>query len=292
MSIINQISIRSVMNEDLSEVFPMIDKENWDWTLPEIEQLFTLNQEHSVVAVLSNKIIGLLFALKKGRFASWTHFIVKDEFRGQGIGTILMNHVFDDLKKAGVNIVDIIAVNKFVPLYKKAGFEVLEDLQLYSKNNTRSVSKSQNNGVEHCRIVNLKELEETGALLELEKQTGCNLDEFEGKSVFGTLSPVIGFYKESKLEGILYTHVSAYGVDIGPWVIQDINIEKVKMMLHFAENLFKQKVISLSVSSKNSIITNLVIAEGFDYVEKMTHMVLGGGLKSTYSKALVSVGKF
>ncbi len=292
MTGLNQIKIRKVLDEDLPEVFPMIDKEDWYWTMPEMEQLFKTDKKHSIVAILNNEIIGLLFAIKRGCFASWTHFIVKEEYRGIGVGAILMKHTVDDLKTVGVDVIDIIAIDKFVPLYKKAGFEVLEDLLLYSKKITHSVSEALNRKVGYCSVISLKELEESGTLLEFEKQMELDLNEFEGKSVFGGLSPIIGYYEDNILEGIMFSHISPYGVDIGPWVIQNITPDKIRSMLHYVESLFKNKEISLSISSKNRIVEDLVKAEGFNYVEKLTHMTLCRGSESAYSNMLVSVGKF
>ncbi len=42
----------------------MIDKENWDWTLPEVERVLNTDKEHSIAAVLEGKIAGILFVLR------------------------------------------------------------------------------------------------------------------------------------------------------------------------------------------------------------------------------------
>ncbi len=103
MTLAKEIKIRKVTDDDLEDVFPMIDRENWYWTLPEVERLLKTDKRHSLVAVLNNEIAGILFVLKKGRFATWTHFIVKEKYKNlknkSGITGIPIKSIIIKLKR-------------------------------------------------------------------------------------------------------------------------------------------------------------------------------------------------
>ena len=78
------IRIRKAADKDLEDVFPMIDRQNWYWTKPEVTHVLDIGREHSIVAMLYDKIVGILFVLKNAGFATWTHLIVKEKYRGTG----------------------------------------------------------------------------------------------------------------------------------------------------------------------------------------------------------------
>ena len=52
---------------------------------------------HSLVAMRDDEIAGILFVLRNGNFATWTHLIVKENYRGMGIGSQLITRNLDEL---------------------------------------------------------------------------------------------------------------------------------------------------------------------------------------------------
>lgn len=64
MGLENKIRIRNATDKDLEDVFPMIDRENWYWTKLEVAQILNFGKDHSLVAVLQDKIVGILFVLR------------------------------------------------------------------------------------------------------------------------------------------------------------------------------------------------------------------------------------
>jgi GNAT superfamily N-acetyltransferase len=57
-----------------------------------------------------------------GNTAWLSHIIVREEFRGRGLGMALVNHLLEDLDSKGVETVSLIATEMGRPLYLKAGF--------------------------------------------------------------------------------------------------------------------------------------------------------------------------
>jgi len=292
MRLANKIKIRHVIDSDLKEVFPLIDKENWYWTLSEVEHLLKIDKTHSVVAVLNNAIVGILFVLKKGSFAIWTHFIVKDKFRNTGIGIELIKYNFDDFSKSGVDVIDIIAVSNKVNFYKNFKFNKTEDILIY-ENNTINFSgeKSESDSI-HCKRVNIKELEKNGSLETLEENTNCSLMKLTGGLVYDGVSPVIGYYEENVLKGIMLSHAVANYIDFGPWLIEDITMLKAKRMLLYSARLVKGKNISISISSENKLAKELVESAGFKLTEKLARMVRADKPISALHENLICIGKF
>jgi len=58
-----------------------------------------------------------------GRIAYITNMYTKDEFRGRGIATVLLNILVDEVKKSGCEVIKLQASVHGKPVYKKFGFK-------------------------------------------------------------------------------------------------------------------------------------------------------------------------
>ena len=242
--------------------------------------------------MLDDDIAGILFALKNNEFATWTHLIVKEHYRNAGIGELLIARNLKELSRSGVKDVDIIAVSNKVDYYKKFDFNATEEILCYERAADQAMAFGSGSASACCRAVDLHDLEETGALSMLESSTCCSLGQFTGGIVYNNTSPVVGFYEEDVLNGIMVTHLAPNDMELGPWFIQDITIHKAKQMLFYASQLVKNKNICLSISSKNQLAKDLVDSERFAFTERLTRMVRPEKAAHALSENLVSIGKF
>jgi len=292
MSLANNVRIRKASVNDLDDAFPMIDQQNWYWTKPEVASVLEKGQHHSLVAMLDDDIAGILFALKNNGYATWTHLIVKDRYQNAGIGGQLITRNLEELSRSGVNTFDIIAVSNKVDYYKKFDFSPTEEILCYEGAADQITAYESIPRSTCCRTVDLHDLEVAGALGMLEGGTSCSLGQFTGGIVYNNTSPVIGFYEEDALRGIMVTHLAPNDIELGPWLIQDITIEKAKQMLFFASGLTKNKNICLSISSGNQLVKELVESEGFVHTETLVRMVRSEKAAHALNENLVSIGKF
>lgn len=292
MNLAQEVSLRKASVSDLEDVFPMIDQQNWYWTKPEVASVLEKGQHHSLVAMLGDDIAGILFALKNNGFATWTHLIVKEHCRNAGIGGQLIARNLEALSRSGVETFDIIAVSNKVDYYKKFGFNATEEILCYERAADQIMANGSRPASACCRAVDLHDLQEAGALSMLESSTCCSLGQFTGGIVYNSTSPVIGFYEEEALRGIMVTHLTPNDIDLGPWFIQDITVEKAKQMLFYASGLAGNQNISLSISSRNRLSKELVESEGFVHTETLVRMVRSEEPAHALNDNLVSIGKF
>lgn len=147
----NNITIRKATIDDIkviqdlnNELF-LLEKENYDstlvvgWPLTETgKKYFTdLIQNHYVIVALDNKrIIGYLAGSidEKGsytevQYGEINNMLVKDEYRGYGVGKTLINNFKDYCKSNGIENLKVMASYKnrnAVEFYHKNGFEEFE----------------------------------------------------------------------------------------------------------------------------------------------------------------------
>jgi len=288
----NDICIRKATGNDLEAVFPMIDRENWYWTELEVARVLKIGKTHSLVAVRNDEIVGILFVLRNTGFATWTHFIVKEEYRGSGIGRQLIEYNLDEFGQTGVEDVDIIAVSNKVDYYEKFGFHLTEEILCYEMKAVDSARSGSTGVSNHCRTVCIQEIQTTGALTALEKHTGCSLGTLTGGLFYDSTSPAVGYYEDSVLKGIMLTHVAPKDIDLGPWLMEDITPQIAHEMLWFTADLTKGKNIGVSISSENKLAKALVASEKFDLTDKLARMVRSIQVSGPLSENLVCIGKF
>ena len=83
MDVLKQIKIRTMTTADLSSVFPIIDRQHWDWLESEVHKKVEMDKGYSAVAELEGSIIGFFTVVANNDLAYWSHLIVEDRFQGR-----------------------------------------------------------------------------------------------------------------------------------------------------------------------------------------------------------------
>lgn len=89
------------------------------------------NPNTSFVAFEDDKMIGAIMAGHDGYRGFIHHTAVLENYRGRGIGTLLVNNVVDAINREGINKVVLVAFatnKRGNAFWKKQGFYVREDL--------------------------------------------------------------------------------------------------------------------------------------------------------------------
>ena len=88
---------------------------------------------------LSGKIVGTGTLVPREGFIEIIHLAVIDEFRGQGVGTSLMDYLHERAIEYGANTVLIIARANSEDFYKKLGYKAVGDYFLKPPTNTEHI---------------------------------------------------------------------------------------------------------------------------------------------------------
>lgn len=109
---------------------------NLDDSREGIEKFLKRNPDTSFVAVEDDAVVGIVLAGHDGRRGYVYHMSVAENYRKQGIGTRLMSHCEEALKREGINKAALLvfkrneAGNAF---WEKQGFTVREDVAYRNK---------------------------------------------------------------------------------------------------------------------------------------------------------------
>ena len=138
------MQIQSIINSDIEEI-KKFQPEDWSDIIPIFKYYIQNPFCNPIKFILDNKIVGIGSSIKFKNSAWLAHIIVDQEFRGQGIGYKIVNHLINKLYDDKIQTISLIATKIGEPLYYKVGFK---DVNEYSvlKNDTilKSFNKASN----------------------------------------------------------------------------------------------------------------------------------------------------
>ena len=103
---------------------------------PEIEKKLARDPDLFLVAVCEDQIIGSVIGGYDGRRGMVYHLAVDDSFRGQGIGSLLMNEIEARLRAKGCLKSYLLVAednHEVDAFYKKLGWQHMETVHLFGK---------------------------------------------------------------------------------------------------------------------------------------------------------------
>jgi len=140
-------SIRPMSSADLSGARRLQHDERWNQTPGDWELFLAANPEGCFVAVAGERVVGTITSIRYGGATCWLSMLLVDhQWRGQGIGTRLMEQVIAANEQTCACLrLDATPAGR--PVYERLGFRADYELQRW-KSESPSVSRSV---AEACR---------------------------------------------------------------------------------------------------------------------------------------------
>jgi len=96
---------------------------NWNMTVEDFEFMMKLEPLGCFVQFHGQERVGIATSVGFGKVGWFGTFVVKEGFRGEGAGSILIKHAIDYLKNKGVETIGLYAYPHLVKFYESFGFE-------------------------------------------------------------------------------------------------------------------------------------------------------------------------
>jgi predicted N-acetyltransferase YhbS len=96
---------------------------NWNMTLEDFEFMVKLEPSGCFVQFRRQERVGIATSVGFGKVGWFGNFVVKEDYRGEGAGSILIKHAINYLKNNGVETIGLYAYPYLVKFYESFGFE-------------------------------------------------------------------------------------------------------------------------------------------------------------------------
>jgi GNAT superfamily N-acetyltransferase len=96
---------------------------NWNMTAEDFEFMVKLEPQGCFVQFHGKERVGIATSVGFGKVGWFGNFIVKEDVRGEGAGSLLIENAIDYLKNKGVETIGLYAYPHLVKFYESFGFE-------------------------------------------------------------------------------------------------------------------------------------------------------------------------
>lgn len=135
------MEIKTMVIEDYENVYELwtntagVGMRSVDDSKIGIDKFIKRNPSTNFVALADDKIVGVILSGHDGRRGHIYHAAVDIKYRGQGIGTSLVDAVYKSLEKEGINKAGLVVFkNNYIgnSFWKSSGLEERTDLNYYN----------------------------------------------------------------------------------------------------------------------------------------------------------------
>ncbi|MBU1159036.1 MAG: GNAT family N-acetyltransferase [Candidatus Thermoplasmatota archaeon] len=276
---------------DLSQVFSLIDRENWGWEFHEIRRIFALDTRNSIVAEIDGDIVGLITLINFGKTAFIVHVIVKEGWRKKKLGARMMRDALQNLDSLGVDNVELHAMPDAADFYNQFGFKKVEEISFFCKHRgTGGFQDTVDPPMDaEFRLLDSDEtlsLSECQARMmgfhECDFQYALNTDLPEcpvGRIVGGSTTAMLIARKGSDLN------------PLGPWFMNHPDRKTARAMLRYVIARLPDRRTDVGISSSNELAKEIFLDEGFSLMtEGVVRVSRSARAVSPFPRELLAIG--
>ena len=115
--------VEKMVADDFPFAIQLANTMKWNMTVEDFEFMLKLEPHGCFVQFHGKERVGIATSASFGNVGWFGNFIVKEDFRGEGAGSLLMKNAVDYLKNKGVETIGLYAYQQLVKFYESFGFE-------------------------------------------------------------------------------------------------------------------------------------------------------------------------
>lgn len=249
--------------EDIPEAMRLKDATGWNQTAADWARFLSATPEGCFVAEYHGNVIGTSATIiYEERFGWIGMVIVAEQYRGQGIGTSLLEHAIRFLDSQGVPTMKLDATPQGRPLYEKFGFINEYDIERWMLNRTVKEKAVENGPVAIEEILRIDRdifgANRSSLLCSLAQEAPhlTLLDQQEGKNT-----------------GYSFGRLGSRADQMGPWVARGEDVAERLLNLFLIRS--SRELIFIDCLRLNPWAVPLVKAHGFELSRSLTRMFRG-----------------
>jgi GNAT superfamily N-acetyltransferase len=253
--------------EDFPFAVQLANTMNWNMAIEDFEFMTKLEPEGCFVLFHDSERSGIATSVSFGKVGWFGNLIVKEDYRKEGAGSLLVRHAIDYLKNQGVETIGLYAYPHLIGFYESFGFEPDADFLVLQGEAFSSATE--------------------GTLREAKKQDVPALIDFD--------SQCFGAYRKKLLEPILlnmsnlcyisnyekeitgYVAAKVYDemAEVGPLICQSNRVDAAMMLLKTILSRLKGLHVSIYVPKKEAALLDMLTKAGFRENFRVARMFLG-----------------
>jgi ribosomal protein S18 acetylase RimI-like enzyme len=277
--------IRLFKESDIEFAYETTKIEGWNYAIKDIQRMFSYNPSGCFIAEVDGKLVGHVFSVNYGKLGWIGLLIVRAEYRGKSIATLLMKKAINHLLATGVETIRLEAVPAIAPMYRKLGFvDEYDSLRFLGIN--RKIDSAASSNVTLLKNGMIKEVASFDA-----EYFGANrikvltsLHRDNSKLCFAS-------YAGSKIEGYIMCRKAEKGYRIGPWTCKTEKPQTAKeLLVEFMKKAEENEKLYIGVPAVNKKAVEILRSFGFEQYSKSIRMRFGRKLEPECVSGVFAIG--
>ncbi len=259
--------VRLMRYEDFSFAVKLSNTMNWNMDMEDFKLISSLEPQGCFVTYNDSEPIGIATCISYGEVGWFGNLIVKGEFRGQGVGGLLVKQGVDYLRSRGVGVIGLYAYPHLKSFYEKLGFRFERKFViLHQKNLSLDFDKKAAKASKQVFPV----------LIQFDRICfGANRERLL-EAIFSGKNNLCYFSSD---EGTINGYVAAkvYGemAEIGPLICRPNQVDTAKMLLDTVLSQLKGYYVSVCLQQNETELVNYLFKNGFSEDSALLRMFLG-----------------
>ena len=259
--------VEKMKAEDFSFAVQLANTMNWNMTVEDFEFMVKLESQGCFVLFHNQERFGITTTISFGKVGWLGNLIVKEDARGEGAGSLLVEHAITYLKRKGVETVGLYAYPHLVKFYESFGFEPdIDFLVLQGKAGfpptearVRKVKKQDVPEVVDfdckCFGANRKKLLEP---ILLNRSNLCHIST-----------------ENSEITGYITAKVQDKIAEVGPLICHENRVEHALLLLKTILNRVNGLEVFMYIPKKETALLNTLYQAGLKEAFRVMRMFLG-----------------
>jgi predicted N-acetyltransferase YhbS len=240
---------------------------NWDMSIEDFQFMTSLEPYGCFVLFDDSKPIGIATSNSYGKVGWFGNLIVKEEYRGRGAGSQLVEHAISYLHGKGVETIGLYAYPNLIGFYSNLGFSYSEDFSVLNVLTLKSISSEILSKVGTKHIQKIAEFDrrcfggDRRKLLESIVLEQGNLSYYVSKE-----DDIIGYVAATVYEKMAW---------VGPLLCQEGNVDVAVTLLKGVLNKLTGLSVYVSLPKKETALADLFSSVGFREDFSVARMFFG-----------------
>jgi len=263
--------LRTMTEDDVAAGMRLKELAGWNQTKADWKRFLAAGRQGCFVSELDGVVRGTAATIVYGGRFAWVGMVLVDpEFRGQGIGTALLEKCIEHLDSLRVPCIKLDATPLGRPVYEKLGFSIEYELERWA------LKKKDSD------LPGVTRAEDSEAMLTPLFEFILRADgEAFGADRSGVLQSVNaeeprftdGIWNAGAMEGYAFGRRGSFADHLGPWIAKDEQTA-ARLLDRFLGQTVRGTVVT-DCSAANPFVRKLLGTRGFEFARPLTRMFRG-----------------
>ena len=263
----SMFNVEKMKTDDFPFAVQLANTMNWNMTEDDFKFMMNLEPQGCFVQFNSNQRIGIATTISFEKAGWFGNFILKEDARGKGAGTLLLKHAIDYLKSKDAETIGLYAYPQLVNFYQRFGFEPDSDFSVLKGKAAIPATQETLREAEKRDILEVIELDG--------KCFGANRKKLLEQILLNEKNFCFVSTENNKIIGYVAAKVYGEMAEVGPLICHANHQEAAVLLLKRILNRLKGLDVFMYVPKKETLLLAMLREMGFEEDFRVVRMFLG-----------------